>query len=114
MYGCTFADVSQAVSPCLSILALGLCLALSLSIVSKQLRYLPLVVSPSTDSGRTECAHECVKHEARDFVRIWIHGFINQIGENLEQGAERMNVRLSSWDVAPAHRGLSPMPPATA
>ncbi|MDH3503939.1 MAG: hypothetical protein OEM58_05345 [Nitrospirota bacterium] len=44
----------------------------------------------------------------------FLHGSIDQIGENLAQCAERMYVRLSMWDVAPAQRGLSPMPPATA
>ncbi|MEO8325170.1 MAG: hypothetical protein ABI618_04925, partial [Nitrospirota bacterium] len=44
----------------------------------------------------------------------FLHGSLDQIGENLAQCVERMYVRLSMWDVAPAQRGLSPMPPATA
>lgn len=44
----------------------------------------------------------------------FLHGSVAQVNTNLAQCAERMHVRLGMWNVAPAERGISPMPPPTA
>lgn len=44
----------------------------------------------------------------------FLHGSVSQVGENLAQCAERIHVRLNMWKLAPAERGVAPMPPPTA
>jgi hypothetical protein len=44
----------------------------------------------------------------------FLHGSMDQVGDNLAQCAERIHVRLNMWKLAPAERGVAPMPPPTA